>query len=600
MSALVAGVTRRGYLLAALAAVLLLFAPQLGAGPFLVRQIMVAAVFGLVVIGLNLAWGYAGVLALGHVAVFACAAYATGIGAKAGLDGTVTLLVTLLAGFLIGLATSIPGLRLGGWSLAMVSFFLILLIPDLVRILGDVTGGTAGLSGIPQLTLFGTQVADATLYVVVVLAVVVWVALLRNITTSRHGAALLVLKQSPVLAGSLGMSAFRLKVTAVTVGALPAATAGWLFAYLDGFIAPESFGFGLAVTLLAISIVGGSQSFYGAVVAAFLVQVTMLRSSAFDQFALAVNGLVLVLFGILFADGIAGGVARLTAALLRRLPPAPHTGAAVGEVGEVPELPGLPLTVAGVGKTFGGNIALRGVDVRAEPGRVTALIGANGSGKTTLLNCVSGLYVPEQGRITLGATDLTPLGAARIARAGVARTFQTPSIPRRLTVREVVETARFARPYLPMWAAALRLPALRRRGREDRAEADLWLHHVGLSDVADERAESLPLGRRRLLEVARAAAARPSLLLLDEPASGLHEDEVHDLERVLGLLRAAGTTVVLVEHNFPMVLRVADRIHVLELGGLLASGTPHEVSTSERVAESYLGTSTPILAEDPA
>jgi branched-chain amino acid transport system permease protein len=251
--------------------------------------------------------------------------------------------------------------------------------------------------------------------------------------------------------------------------------------------------------------------------------------------------------------------------------------------------PGRRLEVTGATKRFGGVVAISNVTLSAVPGQITAIIGANGSGKTTLLNLISGFYRLDAGTLRLGDSDLTRLPAHRIAMKGVSRTFQTPAVPTGLTAAEVVASARYSSARVGIVATILRLPRYRRIVREDRAEALRLLHLLGIDHLADLEGASLPLGTRRLLEVARALASRPSILLLDEPASGLDHAEIQELASAVRRIRESDATVVLVEHNFPLVLQLADQIHVLRRGEVIASGPPVEIRDNRLVAESYLG-----------
>jgi branched-chain amino acid transport system permease protein len=544
----------------------------------------------LVVVGLNMSYGYAGELALGQAAMYATGAYVTGVLAKQGHnDLMVTLPVSAGAAAIVGFVSGIPGLRLGGWSLAMVSFFLILLIPDVADILQTWTGGFAGLNAIPNMRIAGVELNATGYYVTVIVITTLVFAAFRNLIQSRIGAAFRVLKQSPILASSLGIPVYRTKLLAYVAGAIPAGIAGCLFAYLDGFIAPESFGFSTSVGFLAASILGGSQSVYGSLIGSTLLQLGPLRSTAFQKYSLVAYGVFLVVGGVFFSGGLAG----VAGSVLRRI--GIHKDATLigpsarAEPFELGTYQGKPLAINGITKKFGGVSAVDDVTIEALPGQVTAVIGPNGSGKTTLLNLISGFYRPTSGVIRFGDVELTGLSPHRVAHRGVARTFQTPAIPSGLTAAEVVATARFAAFPVDVVSTILRLPKFRRVRREDTAVAHRVLELLGLRHMADVQASSLPLGTRRLLEVARGLASRPGLILLDEPASGLDHEAIVELAAAVRRIKAAGATVVLVEHNFPLVLELADKIYVLRRGVKIASGSPAEIRSNSEVAESYLG-----------
>ncbi|MFF0366430.1 ATP-binding cassette domain-containing protein [Micromonospora sp. NPDC005087] len=570
-------------------AVFVALLPWMGTNFSVLRQIALIAIFSLVVSGLNLSFGYAGELALGQGAIFAAGAYVTGyVSVAHGVPFLLALVAAALAALVVGVASGAAGLRLGGWALAITSFFLVLLVPDILTVFADETGGFSGLPGIRPPDLFGADLAFYQFYPVVIVIAAVWFLLFRNVVTSAHGAALKAMRDSPVLATSLGISVYRMKLVAYAIGAVPAGIAGCLFAYLDQFISPSSFTFIVAVGFFAASIIGGAASIYGAIVGAALLQLGPLQSTSFQHYSLAVYGLFLLIAGV----ALSGGVSGLVGSLVRRLRPKRSATAVERDTGERPPLPALPgavLATENVSRSFGGNKAVVDVSLTAQPGRVTALIGPNGSGKTTLLNLVSGYYQPDAGAVRLGDTVLTGRKPYAVARAGVARTFQTPQVPSGLSTRQVVETGCYADTDLGWLGAALRTPHFRRVQRATRERADTILRSLGLLHVADAEASTLPLGTRRMLELARAIATGPRVLLLDEVASGLDERELDQLSAVIRELRDGGATVLLVEHNFPLVLRLADEVHVLAQGSEVVAGPPQAIATDADVLALYLG-----------
>lgn len=566
--------------------------PMFGLDASATRQLQLACILALVVSGLNLSLGYAGELALGQAAMYAAGAYTAGLMSQAGhTDILVQLVAAGAVALVVGVITGVPGLRLGSWSLAMTSFFLVLLVPDILAILGGKTGGRNGLSGMSPPTLFGQDI-DKQFYYVVVAVTILWFVVIRNLVVSRHGIAFRTLKQSPVLAQSLGVSVYRMKLLGYAIGAVPAGLAGALFANTDLFISPEAFGFTFATSVLAASILGGSASVYGAVVGAVIMQLGPNQSTTFQEYSLVFYGAFLIAGGVL----LSGGLAKVFTGLAARL----DRGAGIDVAGQpsprdpsfvphVEPIAGETLTVGGISKAFGGNQALKQATLRAEAGKVTALIGPNGSGKTTMLNMVCGFYTADEGRISIGDTEVQKLTPHRVARVGVARTFQTPNLPANVTVLEAVASGRYTTNRASMFSAVLRLPGFRKVANEDVAEAERVLDLVGMSHLRTEVATSLPLGMRRMLEVARAVIAGPKVLLLDEIASGMDEDELARLVVLIRALRDAGATVLLVEHNFRLVLSLADTIVVLAQGQVIASGTPTEIEHHPRVLSEYLG-----------
>jgi len=562
--------------------------PYLGIDFYWQRQVMLIAVYTLLCSGLNLSFGYAGELALGQVAVFASGAYVAAILFNHGhTDILLAFAAAILLAGVAGLVSGVPGLRLSHWSLALVSFFFVLLIPSLVSILSEYTGGSAGLPGVLGPTLFGRPLFGKEFYLVAVTVTLLWMLVFRNMVVSRFGTFLRVLAESPTLAESLGGSVYLLRVQAYVIGALPAGIAGVLFTYMTGFISPEAFTLTLLIALLAATVLGGADSVWGAPVGAAILVLGPLQAASFQRFSTAVYGAFLIFVGVVFSMGLAGLARAGRRRLLRRWP----GPAAAGATAEAPALtiPGERLEVSGVAKAFAGLKALNGVDLTVEPGTITAIIGANGAGKTTLLNVISGVLRPDAGRIALAGRQITGLRAHRVSRLGVGRTFQTPLIPPRMTVREVVESGRLRSGRVGLLAAVLRLPPFYRTRRADGQAALAALSFAGLDHLADEPAGSLPLGTRRLLEVVRAVAGKPHVLLLDEPAAGLDDDGLRELLMLMRRTKEAGGTVVLVEHNVPFVMDVADQVFAMELGRVIASGPPDVVRRDQRVIDSYLG-----------
>jgi branched-chain amino acid transport system ATP-binding protein/branched-chain amino acid transport system permease protein len=594
-------------------AVVLLLFPVYSSDQYWLNQLSLIAVLFLVISGVNLSFGYAGEVQFGQVFMFALGSYATMILAVS--DNFVEIIPLVIIGGLVaaiaGFVIALPALRIGGWSLAMASFFLVITLPDFVRIFQSKTGGDNGLIGIPSPKLFGTTLGTKGLYVATVAVALLWLVCYRNLVTSRYGVIFRILRESPVQARSLGFSTLRLKVLAYTLGALPAGIAGCLYGFISLIITPSDFGINLAIGIVAASVLGGVESVYGAILGAAILQLGPEESVSFAQYAPVVYGGFLIAAAVLLRSGV-GGLGRLAAVRAsRRLVGKAPEGAAVTAAGSLSahsahaeevatdhhalievlgKLAGRALDVRGVSKAFGGVKALRDVTLNAEPGRITALIGSNGSGKTTLLNVICGYTRADSGSVVFDE-PLTGMSAHRVAKQRVGRTFQTPSIPRGVSVADVVASGRFHVDQRGVLTCILRLRHYRRSRRADRVEALEMLDLVGLAAIADQEASSQPLGNRRLIELARALCGRPSLLLLDEPASGLGEHEVETLGRVVTAAARAGATVVLIEHNFGFVGRISDQVHVLHLGELIASGQAAEVSANPRVIESYLGES---------
>ena len=576
--------------------IVLLVGPSFGLiGAVAARDIMLVATLALMVSGLNLVLGYAGELAVGQVAFYAIGAYIAGfVGMSLGQSDLLLGLVAVVVGaVVVGLITGVPSLRLSGWPLAMVTFFLVLIVPNLIEIFRTWTGGGQGMA-VDRATFFGSELGAYGYYIVVVVVTAAWFLLVRNTILSPHGTGFLVLRQSPELAGALGLSVYRTKLKVYVLGTIAPALGGALFAWMDGFIAPDSFTFGLAITLLAASVLGGGTSIYGALLGAAVLHFTEDSLTGFNQYQLIIFGLLLMVLAIALPDGVVGLLRRW----LSRLVPAPgHTvtdHSHADEELDMGAVQGEPVVVEALDKSFGGNHAVRGVSFTARPGQITALIGTNGSGKTTVLNMINGFLRPDSGTVRLGegtrARALNSMSVDAIARAGVTRTFQTPIMPEGVTTVDFVALGGSLTDPASLGQTVLRLPGHRRRVREATVRAEQLLGALGLAGVTDKDVDSLPLGNRRLVEVARSLAASPSVLLLDEVGSGLDEGDLRRLEDLLRRIRDAGVTVILVEHNFPLVMRLADHVHVLSRGETLVEGPPAEIRDNNDVATEYLGT----------
>jgi branched-chain amino acid transport system permease protein len=596
-----------------LAAVVVFLFPMYSTNQYWIREIALIAILALVVSGVNLSFGYAGELQFGQVFMYALGAYLTAILAEHGLTEIIPLLIIGgLVAMIAGAVVALPAVRMGGWSLAMASFFLVIMIPDLVGIWQRWTGGLSGLVGLPFVKLGGAQLGLDGLFYVTVGVTILWLACYRNLVTSRYGIIFRVLRESPVLTGSIGFSLRRLKVFAYSAGSLPAGLAGCMSGFVAEVLTPDTYGLSLAIGIIAASILGGTESVYGAVLGATLLQLGPEDSLSFQQYSPIVYGVFLIVAAVLLRRGI-GGLALLGAGKASRLIMPTHerpgidprvAPAAVAQsehsAARIGALQGHALRVDDISKSFGGNRALSGVSLVAEPGVVTALVGSNGSGKTTLLNVICGYQKATTGHVEISGRRISTLPPHRIARLGVGRTFQTPSVPRGVTAADVVASGRFSLDHCGILASVLRLPRYWRTRREDRRRARELLELVGLAHLADAECASLSLGTRRLVEVARALAGNPGLLLLDEPASGLSDEEVILLGHVVRSAAEAGATVMLIEHNFGFVKAVSDVLHVLHVGKLLASGTVAEVAARADVVESFLGVIKEPAATPPA
>ena len=347
----------------------------------------------------------------------------------------------------------------------------------------------------------------------------------------------------------------RIKTAAFAISAVCAGLAGAFFAPLSGFVTPSTFTFSQSLLFVLAVIIGGAGSLAGPLVGATIVVLLPEALAALAEYRLLFFGALLLAVLWLAPDGVTGLVTRLTAP--RRTP-----RIAADSSVQLASAPRATLQVRQLGIMFGGVKAASDISFRAEPGKVTSLIGPNGAGKTTVLNMLSGFYRPDAGTIRIGEREIQGAAAWRIARAGIARTYQTTQLFGSMSVAENLEIARGGPEFLS------------------------FVHYKGDMDT---RAADLPHVDRRLVELARALATRPAVLLLDEPAAGLSREDKERLAHLLRRIADSGVAVVLVEHDMGVVMTISDTVVVLDAGIVIASGTPAEVQRDPAVRRAYLG-----------
>jgi ABC-type branched-subunit amino acid transport system ATPase component/ABC-type branched-subunit amino acid transport system permease subunit len=553
------------------------------------------AAFAAAATGLAVVSGLAGQISLGHAGLMAAGAYTSaGLAVHAGWPFAASWVAGTALAAAVGLAFGVPSLRVRRQYLALATLGGGFIIWQIVRETGSLTGSDFGLAGVPPPSAFGHAFGPlgSAVLGLGVLAVALFAA--GNITGARAGRAFRAVRDGETGAQASGISIFSTKLSAFVFSAAVAGAAGGLFAHAEGFIAPGQFDPRVSFTLLLAAVLGGLASPYGGALGALLILgPSELFPSAFDwleQYQIVAWGPVALLVVFRWPDGVAGAVSRL----VRRFRPGQRPGAADAEASEPPALhpSGVAagealLVVRGLGKSFGGLRALHDVSMGVRAGTIHALIGPNGSGKTTLLDCVTGALRYSDGEIALAGRGLGGLAPNEVAGLGVARTFQQVALFGSMTAEENVLTGAHLRTRggVVLGAAGLAVP-----GEPDaRREAGGLLAAVGLGGKGDDLAQALSYGQRKRLELARALALHPRLLLLDEPAAGRNEPEILELGRFLKRLRAAGLTILLVEHHMNFVLSLADTVTVLDEGRVVAEGPPSQVRTDPAVVEAYLG-----------
>lgn len=579
-----------------------------------------------IVVGLSVLSGYTGQVSLGQAAFYGLGAYLTAIlSTRLEWEPWLSIPTAVALTGLIAYGIGRPILVLRGHYLVVATLGLNIVVEVLIRELYGLTGGPSGLSGIPPLAIGDLVLrGDRAYYYVASLLAVAAVATSALLIRSRVGRALQAIAASETAAETLGIDVASYKTQVFTWSAVLAAASGCLYAHYVGYLSPSPFSFHFSVELLVMAVLGGLASLPGAVVGSAIT--VLLR----EQLRSAISGLAggtgaeyeVVIYGLLLAtviifapEGLWPLLARWWSSRTSRTAPraggavtgfaAPAVSAAVPEfppgigmavggdaAGPAPAAPagGDPppvLDVRDLSRRFGGLTALQGVGFALRPGEVYAIIGPNGAGKTTLFNLVSGVLTPSSGAIRIADREIRGWPAHRVARLGIARTFQTPRLVPQLSVRDNVMLGMHGHLRTGFVGALFGLG--RREDRQAALDAERALTLVGLSGLASTPVGALPFGLQRLVEVARCLAGRPRLLLMDEPASGLSGEEREGLVAIIRRVRDQGTTVVLVEHDVSLVMKVADRVLVLHHGQVLSEGAPEAVREDPVVIEAYLG-----------
>jgi branched-chain amino acid transport system permease protein len=559
----------------------------------------VSLVFAVIAIGQGLVMGIAGQINLAQIALFGVGAYATAIfTTHSGLGFWAAAVLGVLAATLLGLIVGLPALRVQSHYLGIVTLGLALAFTSWTTN-STLAGGDSGIAGIPPPPLFGIDMTDDYFYYYLEL-VVFAVALVFGLFVVRTalGRRLRAMRDDPLSAASIGAHISVLRMLVFAVAGAYSGVAGALYAGLIHFVAPETFSITDMFLLLAMVIIGGRQSLWGCVVGAVglsLIRDAFTDLSTYSQLAYGALVVVMVVFA---PTGLAGVPARLRRALLARRRHEVSTPAL--RPAQLPESTGTRtgarLELCDIGKRFKGVVALGGVSLEVEPGEIRGIVGPNGSGKTTLFNVISGVYRPTNGSALIDGATVTGRRPDALSRQGVGRTFQNLRLFRTLTVRENILVGLDRSRTRATWRYLLWPVGVGLRERHLGRDADRILDQYGLTEFAAAIPGALPYGIQRRVEIARAMACRPSLLLLDEPAAGLNGEEKGQLSAIVRAIRSAGVTVVLIEHDMSLVMSLCDRVTVMATGAVIAEGLPAEVVDQPAVIEAYLGARTRVTA----
>lgn len=551
-------------------------------------------------VSLNLTTGFLGQLALGHAGFMAIGAYTAALITKSmTVNIALSFPLSLLAGGLMaavfGIIIGIPALRLKGDYLAIIT----LGFGEIIRVILNnlpFTGGAMGLIGIKRVTDFS--------YVYIIMVLVV--ACLFTLARSRHGRAILSIRENEVAAESTGIPTTYYKVFAFTLAAFFAGVAGGLYAHKMGSLSPATFDFNKSIDYLVMVVLGGMGSITGSIISATVLTLLpeMLRFLA--DWRMLIYSLVLILMMLFRPKGLMGTaefslvvVWDKVAAFLKKQWNAyreRHPRKTKNVI--MPEVPkyeygnlNLPvLETKNLGIRFGGLHAAENVNIRLMDNEIVGLIGPNGAGKTTVFNMLTGVYLPTDGDIVLLGQSIVGKVTHDITANGIARTFQNIRLFKSMTVLENIKVAFQTRMHYSVADGVLRTPKYFKEERGIDLRAMELLSVFGMEDVANTRADSLPYGQQRKLEICRALASNPKVLLLDEPAAGMNPIETEELMETIKIIRTRfSVAVLLIEHDMKLVMGICERIYVLNYGRIIAEGTPAQIAQNPEVIAAYLG-----------
>ena len=641
---------------------LLLLFPFLVTNPYYLHLIIVIAIFSILLLGLDIVFGYTGEVSLGHAALLGIGAYTAAIlNFKLGIGMVVALPAGIAVAAVFGLLLALPALQVTGPYLAMVTLAFGTIIYTLINEMDFLTNGPLGISiqktvfvdlrafsdSIPFFDMSLARMREFQFYFVVMACFLLTLVVVNRLIASRYGRAFEALRDAPIASDCMGVSVYKHKVVAFSVSAGLAGLAGALFAYSEQYVAPNNFGIELAIQFLLAVTLGGRKSRVGPILGAVIIVVLpnlladielfriiaaiiaavaivagvtgykraenkaelmipvalcvgffvfSLLLEKITDFRLAIFGAMILFVVYYLPDGIWGFV---RTALSRVRPGLFRAHAVIDAHGDdshvwsaaMPEVAaGRPLLeVQQVVMQFGGLKALDRVDLNVMPGTIHGLIGPNGSGKSTMMNVLTGIYVPTGGDVKFEGVSIAGRKSPDIAAAGIARTFQNVQLFGELTLIENVMVGLHHTYEASLAEIAAATPKARREDMAAQVRAASILKFVGLEALANEEARNLPYGKQRLLEIGRALALDPKLLLLDEPAAGLTAPDIKDLVDIIRKIRDHGITLILIEHHMDVVMSLCDIVTVLDFGQKIAEGPPAKVQADERVISAYLG-----------